>query len=155
MTTQASRREFLRQASALSIAGTAAPFALEPRVDRRRVGASRRWLQGTGLRVPVRRATMAHNTVVPFDAANYAKYSVGRRHLAWDQPTELTPTDADHAAAWRTCSFRLPTPLAPLATLFDQQKCAIVANVGPLIMPTTRTSFQTPRLSAAAETVFA
>ena len=38
----------------------------------------------------------------------------------------------------------MPTPLAPLATLFDQQKCAVVANVGPLIQPTTRAQFQTP-----------
>ncbi|HQR57689.1 MAG TPA: DUF1501 domain-containing protein, partial [Burkholderiaceae bacterium] len=35
----------------------------------------------------------------------------------------------------------LPAQLAPLATLFDAGQCAVVANVGPLVVPTDRTSF--------------
>ena len=78
MTTQASRREFLRQASALSIAGTAAPFAL----NLASIGAASAQVAG-GYKALVcvflYGANDGHNTVVPFDAPNYAKYSVGRR----------------------------------------------------------------------------
>ena len=35
----------------------------------------------------------------------------------------------------------LPPALAPLAALFDAGQCAVVANVGPLVVPTDRTSF--------------
>ena len=72
-------------------------------------------------------ANDGHNMVVPFDAANYAKYSVGRSSLAWTQPelTQLTPITPLPGGL----QLSLPTtPLAPLATLFDQQKCAIVAT---------------------------
>jgi uncharacterized protein (DUF1501 family) len=142
MTTQASRREFLRQASALSIAGTATPFAL----NLASIAAASAQVTG-GYKALVcvflYGANDGHNTVVPFDAANYAKYSVGRSSLAWTQPelTQLSPITPLPGGL----QLSLPTaPLAPLATLFDQQKCAIVANVGPLIMPTSRTNFQTP-----------
>lgn len=142
MTTKSSRREFLRQASALSIAGTATPFAL----NLASIGAASAQMTG-GYKALVcvflYGANDGHNTVVPFDAANYTKYSVGRQGIAWNQATELTqlmPTTPLPGGL----QLSLPTPLAPLATLFDQQKCAIVANVGPLIQPTTRAQFQTP-----------
>ena len=77
-TTRASRREFLRQASALSIAGAAAPFA----INLASIGAASAQVAG-GYKALVcvflYGANDGHNTVVPFDAANYAKYSVGRR----------------------------------------------------------------------------
>jgi uncharacterized protein (DUF1501 family) len=139
MTTQASRREFLRQASALSIAGTATPFAL----NLASIGAASAQVAG-GYKALVcvflYGANDGHNTVVPFDGANYTKYAAGRQGIAWNQATELTqliPTTPLPGGL----QLSLPTPLAPLATLFDQQKCAIVANVGPLIVPTDRTSF--------------
>ena len=62
-----------------------------------------------------------------------------RGALAWPQSdlVPLAPTaplpDGKHVA--------LPTALAPLATLFDSGQCAVVANVGPLVVPTDRTSF--------------
>ncbi len=141
MTTQASRREFLRQASALSIAGTAAPFA----INLASIGAASAQVAG-GYKALVcvflYGANDGHNTVVPFDAANYSKYSVGRQGIAWNQATELAPL-VPITALPGGLQLSLPTPLAPLATLFAQQKCAIVSNVGPLIQPTTRAKFQT------------
>ena len=142
MTTKASRREFLRQASALSIAGTAAPFAL----NLASIGAASAQMTG-GYKALVcvflYGANDGHNTVVPFDAANYSKYSVGRQGIAWNQATQLTQL-VPLTPLPGGLQLSLPTPLAPLVTLFDQQKCAIVSNVGPLIQPTTRTQFQTP-----------
>ena len=142
MTTKASRREFLRQASALSIAGTAAPFAL----NLASIGAASAQVTG-GYKALVcvflYGANDGHNTVVPFDALNYGKYSVGRSGIAWDQATQLTPL-VPITPLPGGLQLSLPTPLAPLVPLFDQQKCAIVSNVGPLIQPTTRAQFQTP-----------
>jgi uncharacterized protein (DUF1501 family) len=37
--------------------------------------------------------------------------------------------------------FALPKELSPLKTLWDQNKLAIMANVGPLVVPTTKTQY--------------
>jgi uncharacterized protein (DUF1501 family) len=142
VTSNASRREFLRQASALSIAGTATPFAL----NLASIGAASAQVAG-GYKALVcvflYGANDGHNTVVPYDVANYQKYFVGRQDIGW-LTSALTPLNTITPLP-NGLQLSLPTgPLAPLATLFDQQKCAIVANVGPLIQPTTRTNFQTP-----------
>jgi len=139
MTTQASRRQFLRTASALSVAGAATPFAL----NLASIAAA------SAQTAPDYRALVcvflyggndAHNTVVPYDSASYQAYAGARATLAWDQATELVPlTPAVPAADGRQVA--LPLPLAPLATLFDAGQCAVVANVGPLVAPTNRASY--------------
>jgi uncharacterized protein (DUF1501 family) len=138
MTRQASRRQFLRAASAISIAGAAGPFAL----NLASIGAASAQSPGYKALVCVflYGGNDAHNTVVPFDAASYATYAAGRGTLAWNPATELTPL-APLTPLPGGKQLSLPTPLAPLATLFDVQQCAVIANVGPLIMPTDRTSF--------------
>jgi len=139
MTTQASRRQFLRTASALSVAGAATPFAL----NLASIAAA------SAQTAPDYRALVcvflyggndAHNTVVPYDSASYQAYAGARATLAWDQATELVPlAPAVPAADGRQVA--LPLPLAPLATLFDAGQCAVVANVGPLVAPTNRASY--------------
>jgi uncharacterized protein (DUF1501 family) len=139
MTTQASRRQFLRTASALSVAGAATPFAL----NLASIAAA------SAQTAPDYRALVcvflyggndAHNTVVPYDSASYQTYAGARATLAWDRTTELIPlTPAVPAADGRQVA--LPQPLAPLATLFDAGQCAVVANVGPLVAPTDRAGY--------------
>jgi uncharacterized protein (DUF1501 family) len=87
------------------------------------------------------------NTVVPYDATNYARYhqiragaagenqagiAIGRAALA---PTALTPLVS------QTLTDNLQYALAPqltgLKSLWDQGKLAVQLNVGPLIKPTT------------------
>ncbi len=140
VTTKASRREFLRAASALSIAGTATPFAL----NLASIGAASAQVTG-GYKALVcvflYGANDGHNTVVPYDTPNYNLYSAGRSGLAWNPTTELTQIVPNTSLG--ALQLSLPTPLLPLKTLFDAGQCAIVANVGPLIQPTTRTQFQT------------
>jgi uncharacterized protein (DUF1501 family) len=139
MTRKASRREFLRAASALSIAGAATPFAL----NLASIGAaSAQAASGYKAMVCVflYGGNDAHNTVVPYDAATYATYAAGRSTLAWNAATELIPVAPLTPLAGGQ-QLSLPTPLAPLATLFDAQQCAIIANVGPLVVPTNRTTF--------------
>src|SRR5687767_10751708 len=131
VTSKTSRREFLRQSSALALAGSAAPFAL----NLASIGAASAQVAG-GYKALVcvflYGGNDAHNTVVPAGAA-YNTYAATRGTLAW-QPTQLTPLSVG--------GVQLPTAeLGPLATLYEAQKCAIVANVGPLIVPTNRTTF--------------
>jgi uncharacterized protein (DUF1501 family) len=139
MTTQASRRQFLRAASALSVAGAATPFAL----NLASIAAA------SAQTAPDYRALVcvflyggndAHNTVVPYDSTSFQTYASARATIAWDRATELVPlTPAVPAADGRQVA--LPQPLAPLATLFDAGQCAVVANVGPLAAPTNRASY--------------
>ncbi len=133
----ASRRQFLRNASALSMAGVATPFAL----NLASIGAASGQAADYKALVCVflYGANDAHNTVVPFDAASYAPYAQARPALAW-QPAELqvlAPTAGLPAGK----QLALPAQLAGIKQLFDQGRCAIVSNVGPLIQPTNRTEY--------------
>lgn len=81
------------------------------------------------------------NMVVPRSAAEYGVYATSRQNLAIAQSSLLPinslvpdPNGALHG---------LHPSMGALATLFEQdQVCAIVANLGPLIEPTTKTQYQ-------------
>ena len=136
MTLKTSRREFLRQSSALAIAGSAAPFAM----NLASIGAASAQVAG-GYKALVcvflYGGNDTHNTVVPVSAPAYNTYAGTRGSLAL-QPAQLTTLSPIFPGGLQ---LGLPNELAPLATLFEAQRCAIVANVGPLIVPTDRTSF--------------
>ncbi len=55
-------------------------------------------------------------------------------------PTVAQPIPAGTNATSRT--FALHPFMAPLQTLFNQRRLAVVANVGPLIQPTTKAQYQ-------------
>jgi len=137
-TMNASRRAFLRQASALSLAGSAAPFALNLASIGAAAAATPADYKAL-VCVFLYGANDAHNTVVPVDAASYATYAGARGALAWTTPqlTPLTPTTPLPGGR----QVGLPAELAPLAALFDAGQCAVIANVGPLVVPTDRTTF--------------
>lgn len=82
------------------------------------------------------------NTVIPRDSAGYATYSNARPSLALPLSsltgTALNPLTAQSNGR----QYALHPAAAPLRTLFESGRCAVVANVGPLIEPVTRTSFQ-------------
>jgi uncharacterized protein (DUF1501 family) len=139
MTIDASRRQFLRTCSALSVAGAATPFALNLASI---AAASAQSTPGYRALVGVflYGGNDAHNTVVPYDNASYQTYASARSAIAWDRATELRPLTTS-AALPGGKQVALPQPLTPLATLFDASQCAIVANVGPLVAPTDRTSY--------------
>lgn len=80
------------------------------------------------------------NMVVPRSAAEYAAYQRSRQNLAIPQGELLpiNPLSPDPGGA----QFGLHPSLAEIATLFEQdQACAIVANVGPLLAPTTKQQY--------------
>ena len=143
MTTSASRREFLRRASALSGAGiVAAPWAINLAGLATAASASAATDDYKALVcVFLAGGNDCHNTVIPLDAANYAQYAKLRGDIAIAQSslsaTELTPSNA-----WADGRRMALSPhLAPLRTLFDNGRMAMVMNVGPLVGPLTLANY--------------
>lgn len=85
-----------------------------------------------------------HDTVIPFDAESSADYEEIRSPLltAYATPryrADLLELAGASAPDGRTFGF--PPEFAPLHDLFTQGRLAVVGNVGPLVEPTNRTSF--------------
>jgi uncharacterized protein (DUF1501 family) len=92
------------------------------------------------------------NTLVPYDAANYALYHQIRAGAAGEQEdgialaradlaaTALTP--ADGAVLTDGLQYALAPQLAGLKSIFDAGRLAIQLNVGPLIQPTTLAQYR-------------
>jgi uncharacterized protein (DUF1501 family) len=81
------------------------------------------------------------NMVVPRSPAEYAEYAASRQNLAIAQSSllPLNPLVPDLNGA----QYGLHPSLPEIAQLFEQDEaCAIVANVGPLIEPVTKAQFQ-------------
>lgn len=155
----ASRRHFLRQATTLSaLAGTGAPLALnllaagsaaaQAAADYKAVVCL--FLFG---------GNDAYNMILPTDSASWAAYST-TRNQAPDSIALLAPGTAAVASAAAGSPARLGgvLPLTPLNAqgrsfalhplmgslqdLFNtQRRLAIVPNIGPLILPTTKAQY--------------
>jgi uncharacterized protein (DUF1501 family) len=75
-----------------------------------------------------------NNMFVPYDAASYASYAATRRNLAIPQSL-LLPLSFESGYDG---SFAFHPNLPELQTLFNQRKLAIIANVGTLVAPVTK-----------------
>jgi uncharacterized protein (DUF1501 family) len=176
MTNSVDRRHFLRLGGALSLLGTATPFALQLAA----AGSA------AGQQAPDYKALVciflfggndANNTVLPTDADSWTRYFTARNTgsdpialmpvgtapvavgdtsaitgrvatakspEAWGgilpiAPATAQPIPAGTNATSRT--FALHPFMAPMKTLFDQGRLAVVANVGTLIQPTTKAQY--------------
>ena len=136
-----SRREFLRTASSLSIAGTAAPFALNLAT----IGAAAAQT-ATDYRALVcvflYGANDHNNTVIPFDTPSFSAYTAARPTIA-RASVDLLPLTPSVALTGANAGrqFALPKELGGLKPIWDAGKLAIMANVGPLIVPTTKIQY--------------
>jgi uncharacterized protein (DUF1501 family) len=79
----------------------------------------------------------ANNALVPFDTAGYANYAAIRGPLVLPQ----TGTGALIQLA-QAPNFALNPNLPDIAKLFDSKAAALVTNVGTLVAPTTKTTYQ-------------
>lgn len=91
-----------------------------------------------------------HDTVLPFDTASYNQYSQIRASLLASyaaNPGSAARTQASllplepATANFGSRQFALPPEMGGMQQLFEQGRAAIVGNVGPLVEPTNRTSF--------------
>jgi uncharacterized protein (DUF1501 family) len=140
MTSKLSRREFVKRASALSFAGAGAPFALNLAL----IGAA------AAQPAPEYRAIVClflfggndhTNTIMPYDPTEHAAYVDSRPSIAFARDA-LTATSTAPVASQGGRPFAFHPALTSFKSLYDLGKLAVVANVGPLIVPTTKTQYQ-------------
>lgn len=136
------RREFLRRASALGIAGTAAPWALSLASIGEAAAATVPGDYKALVCVFLYGGNDYANTVVPFDAASYNAYQTIRTTIATPREqlaaTALTP----RVALPDGRQMALAPQLGRLKTLFDAGKLGVLLNVGTLVQPTTLAQYK-------------
>lgn len=144
MTTSASRRAFLQRASALSVAGVAAPWALNLAALAEAAAANAGDYKAL-VCVFLYGGNDYANTLVPYDATSYALYQQQRPTLAYARSsldaTALAPTSAPVDRAGFAHQYALAPELAPLLPLFNGGKMGVMLNVGTLIQPTTKLQY--------------
>ncbi len=155
----ASRRVFLRQAGAMSaLVGGAAPLALNLSALGSASAAGAADYKAI-VCLFFYGGNDAYNMVLPTDAASWAAYTT-TRNQAPDPISLLAPGVAPNPAAAagsparlggvlpisplraQSRSFALHPVMASLQTMFDTDKrLAILPNIGPLVMPTTKAQY--------------
>lgn len=139
MTKQYSRRSFLRHSGCAALSSASASTALFELV---KTAAAATPAQGNDYKALVcvflYGGNDAHNTLVPRTPAAYNVYAAARRELALPLAglKPLTVRNGDGR------EFGLHPSLGELQTLFNQNKLALLANVGPLIEPITKLAYQ-------------
>jgi uncharacterized protein (DUF1501 family) len=140
MTNNASRREFLKRGSAVSIAGAAAPWMLNLAA----IG------EAAAQSAPDYKALVCvflyggndhGNTLLPYDQATYDSYATLRGGLATAR-TALSPTLLAPAVALPDArQYALAPELSALKPVFDAGRMGVLLNIGPLIQPTTKAQY--------------
>jgi uncharacterized protein (DUF1501 family) len=143
-TLNASRRAFLQRASALSLAGSAAPWALNLAAIGEAAAATAADYKAL-VCVFLYGGNDYGNTLVPYDPAHYALYQGLRPTLAYTR-TALDATALNAAAApldrdGVPYQYALAPELAPLLPLWQAGQLATVLNVGTLVQPTTKAQY--------------
>jgi uncharacterized protein (DUF1501 family) len=137
---RASRRQFLKTCSLMSMAGAASPFALNLAA----IGAA------SAQSAPAYRAIVClffyggndhTNTFIPYDQASYDQYFAARDTLAIPR-ANLTANSIAPVASQGGREFAFHPALTAFKAHYDAGKLAVLANVGPLIVPTTRDQYR-------------
>ena len=136
-----SRRAFLSRASVLSIAGSASPFLMNLAAIGEAAAATATDYKAL-VCVFMYGGNDYANTLVPYDAAQYASYSAQRPTLAYSQAslggTVLVPSTALPGGA----QYALAPELGKLLPVFNAGKMAVMLNLGTLVQPTTKAQYQ-------------
>jgi len=136
----ASRREFIRRAGAVSATGAAAPMALNLSAIGSAAAAQADDYKAL-VCVFLFGANDHYNTYVPYDVASYQQYAQLRQTLATDRAA-LTATQLDPQTALADGKrFALAPQLGDLHDIWNQGNLAVVLNTGTLMAPTTKAQF--------------
>ena len=84
----------------------------------------------------------SYNMLVPYEQAAYNQYRSVRSSLAISRES-LLPLNGNE--------YALHPSMPDLQTLYNQNNLAVMGNVGPLIQPTSRTSFQNESVQLPAD----
>ena len=140
MTIDASRRAFLQRASVLSLAGGAAPWALNLAAMGEAAAQSATDYKAL-VCVFLYGGNDYANTLVPADAASYAAYASMRPTLAYSAAALAPTTLAPSVALPGGRQYAIAPELAPLLPIFNAGKLGVMLNVGTLVQPTTKTQY--------------
>lgn len=144
MTDNASRRAFLKRAAALSVTGVAAPWAVNLAALAEASAANATDYKAL-VCVFLYGGNDYANTLVPYDATNFALYQQQRPTLAYARSsldaTVLVPASAPVDRAGFAHQYALAPELAPLLPLFNAGKMGVMLNVGTLIQPTSKQEY--------------
>ncbi len=136
------RREFLKHASALSVAGTAAPWALQLAAINEAAAATASGDYKALVCIFLYGGNDYGNTVVPYDAASHAAYATIRQTLATPREqlaaTALTPSVALPDGR----QMALAPTLSAIKPVFDAGRLAVMLNIGTLMQPTTLAQYK-------------
>jgi uncharacterized protein (DUF1501 family) len=152
--TNPSRRAFLKRASALSIAGAAAPWALNlaAMADASAAGATD---YKAMVCIFLYGGNDYANTVVPYDAASYNTYQAMRPTFAHARAsldaTLLKPATAPLDTSGVAHQYALAPALSPLLPLFDGGQLGVLMNIGTLIQPTTKAQWNAKSVKLPAK----
>lgn len=137
------RRDFLRQATRLSaLAGT--PFAVNLMATGA-VGAQTAGDHKALVCIFLAGGNDQSNTVIPSSGAGYSSYQQARSSLALTASSLLPLTPVGYSGQ----PIALHPSLSGLQTLFNQQRVALLANVGTLAMPISRAQWNAGRPTVA------
>jgi len=144
-TMNASRRAFLRKASSLSLAGAAAPWALNLAALGEAAAQSATDYKAL-VCVFLYGGNDYANTLVPYDTVHHEQYRVQRAALAHSRTTlGATVLDTMQPALDRygvPYQYALAPDLFPLMPLWKAGRLATLLNVGTLVQPTTKDQYR-------------
>ena len=136
-----SRRAFIKRASALSVAGSAAPFVMNLAAIGEAAAATASDYKAL-VCVFLYGGNDYANTVVTYDDTSHNLYNSIRSNIALSKlalaPTVLTPTIALPGGR----QYALHPAMTGLAGLFNSGVAAVQLNAGPLVVPLTRAQYQ-------------
>ncbi|HLO94733.1 MAG TPA: DUF1501 domain-containing protein [Burkholderiaceae bacterium] len=139
---QLQRREFLRRASALGLAGTAAPFALNLAA----LGEAAAQTAGNDYKALVcvflYGGNDYGNTLVPYDSASYNAYASIRGAIATPRDQLAATALNPRVALPDGRQMALAPQLGRLKSLFDVGRLGVQLNVGTLIQPTSLAQYK-------------
>ena len=140
MTSDQSRRAFLKRSAVLGIAGSAAPFVTSLAGIGEAAAATASDYKAL-VCVFLYGGNDFANTLPPYDQASYAQYQAARANIAHARDalaaTALTPATA--LAGGR--QYALAPTMTALLPIFNAGKMAVMLNVGTLVQPTTKAQY--------------
>lgn len=140
----ASRRAFLKRASTMSVAGVAAPWALNLAAMAEASAAGATDYKAL-VCVFLYGGNDYANTVVPYDTGAHAVYQAARPSFAYSREalaaTALTSAADPLDSAGFAHQYALAPGLARLVPLFNAGKLGVLLNVGALVQPTTKLQY--------------
>jgi uncharacterized protein (DUF1501 family) len=143
MTTSSSRREFLKRSSAFSVAGAAAPWALNLAAISE--AAAQTATDYKALVCVFLYGGNDHgNTLVPYDQTTYNSYATLRSTLATPRDAALDANllvPASGFALPNSRQYALAPQLSALKPVFDAGRMGVLLNIGPLSQITTKDQY--------------